>query len=88
MRANEKITNKGCLFCTRGGVGLLLACYGILCNLCVAAEGDRNKIDLQNLLKGASNQIDFVEVENRFRFSETIDENRVPPRIAESAVAR
>jgi hypothetical protein len=88
MRANEKITNKGRLFCTREGVGLLLSCYGILCILCIAAEGDRNKIDLQNLLKRASNQIDFVEVENRFRFSETIDENRVPPRIAESAVAQ
>jgi hypothetical protein len=36
---------------------------------CIAAEGYRNKIDLQNLLKRTSNQIDFVEVENSFRFS-------------------
>jgi len=87
MRINEKIANKGCLFCIRKSLGLLLACYKILCIVRIFAKRDRYKIDLQNFLKRASNQINFIEVENRFRFSETIDEDCVPPRIEGSAAA-
>jgi hypothetical protein len=48
------------------------------CFIFFAAEGGGNEIDLQNLLKGATNQIDFVKIENRFRILQTFDDDTVP----------